>query len=1039
MHRKVRSICILVLLLMAVHGHAQLTPMPGAANWWTTDQPLSPGEVLPLLEKSLQLPDQSNFKLISTHTDRLGIQHAVYQQFYASVPVEGAMVKIHFNPNKVTLISEYIINDLSHIASPKITSKEALSAAMAMHQGKRYIWEAMSLSPTSIHQPVPRLLIKRPLEENEKPLLVYEVTLFSIEPLQKTHYYVNAATGDVIDAYNDLCMTSVEGVAHTRYHGIRTFTTDSIGPELYRLRDYSRGDGIETYDMNQGGFIDKAVDFIDRDNIWDTVNSYQDEVAHDVHWGAQQAYDYFLHTHQLNSYDGNGAKIRSYVHFGIKYVNAFWSGSWMAYGDADSSVGYYPLTTIDVVAHELTHGVTDKSSDLIYRNEPGALNESFSDIFGKAVEWYADSAHFSWRVARQAVPGPGGIRSMINPNAFNNPDTYKGALWESGSFDNGGVHINSGVQNKWFQLLVDGGTHANDNGDTVTVPSIGWEKATAIAYRNNHIYLSRFSQYQDARIGSLLAARDLYGQCSPTYQAVATAWYAVGLGTAALQHDLAITDIDVANGCGLSDQEPVTVTLFNNSCADTLPTGSTLMLAMEVNQGTTSIDTLALSQDWLPNTAVQLALPTTADLSAVREHTLRIWLMDSTDLHAKNDTLIQTTRHREVQNVNFEMEDIQGPEGYCFMSASEPLTLRIRFRGCDSVAAGTEVPVSFWTVGGVAVNDTLVLPNTLMADNRVDLTTNKGIDLSDYGTYEVRAAVHYPGDVFTGNDTSRIFTIKVPYQFSPNTGTRFVNFTKPLDSFRLETGFRAEAQLSILGGNGSGPGLQMSGTAVNPRPRYDIPDSANVWQINNSSRATACWCVDASQAKTLALTFDVRQTRARVHTTLAGEDIPYSSPMRVLVNGQQVTGTYLPDTYSDDPWQQEVIMLDSFAGQQIEVCFESRALSNSAGDVPENIGDNTFLDNVFFGLRTSVLSALPTPEAWSLFPNPATHQLQIIIPRWRHPLLQIINTHGEVVWHGTLQAENVNSIPIAALAPGFYVAQVAHEQGMAKKPFIIAR
>jgi len=130
------------------------------------------------------------------------------------------------------------------------------------------------------------------------------------------------------------------------------------------------------------------------------------------------------------------------------------------------------------VGHELYHGVTEFSAGLVYAFEPGALNESFSDIFGKVVENYATGSN-NWLLGDDiGLNGSGAFRNMENPNQFDDPDTYLGDFWYVGGDDNGGVHTNSGVQNKWFQLLTDGGTGTNDNGEDYDVIGIGIDDAS---------------------------------------------------------------------------------------------------------------------------------------------------------------------------------------------------------------------------------------------------------------------------------------------------------------------------------------------------------------------------------------------------------------------------------------------------------------------------------------------------------------------------------------------------------------------------------
>jgi hypothetical protein len=233
-----------------------------------------------------------------------------------------------------------------------------------------------------------------------------------------------------------------------------------------------------------------------------------------------------MNNHNRNSIDNNGRLLRALVHSGNNWFNAQYSSAYvmMRFGDGNNA----PLTTIDITAHELTHGLTDFTADLVYSYESGALNESFSDIFGAAVEAEASPNKSRWLMGEDI----GHIRDMANPNAKGHPDTYKGTNWYFGSGDNGGVHYNSGVLNHWFYLLSEGKSGTNDNGDSFTVNSITIEKAAKVAFRMLSVYLSANSQYADARVAGIQAAKDLYGAGSNEEIQVTNAFYAVGVGAA---------------------------------------------------------------------------------------------------------------------------------------------------------------------------------------------------------------------------------------------------------------------------------------------------------------------------------------------------------------------------------------------------------------------------------------------------------------------------------------------------------------------------
>ncbi len=295
----------------------------------------------------------------------------------------------------------------------------------------------------------------------------------------------------------------------------------------YRLREAGRAAGIFTYNAKNGDSFSASEDFVDSDSNF--TASY-DQAGVSAHWVLENNYDYYLSAFNRDSYDGKGSRIRAYVHWSTNWTNAQWLGSFMRFGDADG-VSYGSLVSIDVISHEFAHGVTQETANLIYQAEYGGLNESFSDIFGESLENYM-KGEVDWLVGREFAKSASPFRSMSDPKSLGSPDTYEGDNWVSPSnlgFDNGGVHFNSGVQNYWFYLLIEGGSGTNDKGFAYNVTGIGFEDAQQIAYRNLSVYLTPTSEFSDARLGAINAAADLFGAGSQQYNSVIDAWDAVGV------------------------------------------------------------------------------------------------------------------------------------------------------------------------------------------------------------------------------------------------------------------------------------------------------------------------------------------------------------------------------------------------------------------------------------------------------------------------------------------------------------------------------
>lgn len=309
---------------------------------------------------------------------------------------------------------------------------------------------------------------------------------------------------------------------------------------------------VEIWDYDPVGGDDLGGGFVISTNSgnWSTSGnsgSYfvtnNNNPALDAHWGMEKTFDFYLNVFNRNSYDGNGSAIKQYLNSPLTQSNqngdpnnAFAMSApynIMVYGMGDGQL-MNPVVGLDVAGHEFTHLVVNNNGNggLVYQGESGALNESFADIFGTSVEFFA-GLNADWLIGEDVTVQSPFLRSMSNPNATQNPDTYNGLHWTNPNniqFDNGGVHINSGVQNFWFYLLSQGGSGTNDLNNLYTVTGIGINKARQIAYRNLVTYLSSNATYMDSFYGSLQAAQDLYGANSTEFNAVRQAWYAVGIG-----------------------------------------------------------------------------------------------------------------------------------------------------------------------------------------------------------------------------------------------------------------------------------------------------------------------------------------------------------------------------------------------------------------------------------------------------------------------------------------------------------------------------
>ena len=487
-------------------------------------------------------------------------EHEEYLMKYKTIPIEYAMLKIHKKDGVIRFINGEYFKEIDVDITPKLSENDALIKAIEYIGAKKYIWEGIEeefLEKTGqiYLNDIPQgelIICKNYIDTESKELaLAYKFEIYALEPLSRDYIYVDAKTGDIIHV--NPIIKHIGGTAHTRYSGTKTISTERNGA-VYRLRDYDsfRGNGIETYNMSKGANYSNAVDFIDSDNYWSSFeydNANKDNAALDAHWGAMMTYDYFKNIHGRNSYDNNGGVLRNYVHANLVAMgyqnndNAFWDGSVMTYGDGTSLDA---VTCLDIVAHEITHGVTNYTANLVYEKESGALNESISDIFAACVENYVQNSLIDIWSMGEDIGTP--MRYLYAPIMGGQPSFYNGINWVSVNKctpsrynDYCGVHTNSGVFNFWFFILSTGASGTN-GGNSFSVPGIGIEKAEKIVYKSLTDYFTPNTNYLTAVFLTIFATQELFGFCSSELENVVKAWSAVGFPTSiSYSNDLYIT------------------------------------------------------------------------------------------------------------------------------------------------------------------------------------------------------------------------------------------------------------------------------------------------------------------------------------------------------------------------------------------------------------------------------------------------------------------------------------------------------------------
>lgn len=300
------------------------------------------------------------------------------------------------------------------------------------------------------------------------------------------------------------------------------------GRELTRHPQVMHAKSLRTYDMeNQDPQRTNTSGRL----LCTTNQQCGDASAQRAHDGASTVYDYFKAVHNRNGINNADMTMVSSVHANRNWNNATWYKNQMFYGDGDGSQFGDLTQSLDIIGHELTHGVVQFTANLTYLNESGALNEAMADIFGVSADaWHRKSSQPSWLLAKEAyTPNIAGdaMRYMNNPTQDNQSRDYYPERY-TGTGDRGGVHLNSGIANLAYVLLVDGGTHPR-NKTSVVVPKLGLDKSQKIFYRALTTYFNASTNFAQARVGSAQAAQDLYG--ADAKLAVEKAWCAVGVGS----------------------------------------------------------------------------------------------------------------------------------------------------------------------------------------------------------------------------------------------------------------------------------------------------------------------------------------------------------------------------------------------------------------------------------------------------------------------------------------------------------------------------
>lgn len=481
---------------------------------------------------------EHEFVQLRDYQDNIGMHHQTYQHNYKGVPVEGELIMVHSKNGVVKSINGQVTQIADLDISGLLSDEKVIGIIQSQEKISR---DDMATAK------IETILYKK-IEDDKLQHHAVKKVFLGVK-----NFYVDANSGKVLFVESKIYHIDTPGTGNTYYRGNQPVTVDSYNGQ-YRLKDNERKihvlDASNIINLNPltGVLTGSGEEYM---NSSANYTSSETEAPVEILWGLSKTYDYYMDVHQRDSYDGNGGSITGYFNFDESAIagaggnaGAFavqTQNPYMVYGTGLQGI-LDIVVGLDVAGHEYSHVVISRNGNggLVYQGESGALNESFADMFGTAIEFYTN-LNPNWRVGENIfLPQPGHMRDMSNPNdappilGGSQPDTYEGQNWAdpAGSVDNGGVHINSGVGNYWFYLLSEGGSGTNDVGNAYNVTGQTIQKAEQIAYRALTNYINETATYLDARNATIQAAEDLYGENSAEVAAVENAWWAVNVGPA---------------------------------------------------------------------------------------------------------------------------------------------------------------------------------------------------------------------------------------------------------------------------------------------------------------------------------------------------------------------------------------------------------------------------------------------------------------------------------------------------------------------------
>ena len=460
---------------------------------------------------------ENNLKVAEVKKDKSGDTYVKYVQVIKGIKVHGSLINVHFDKNGVivSVNGKFEKNNIVTTGGNKtISENEAVEIAK-----KQYNYISLRNTPKA-----EKLIITK----DNKNYEVFKVNISYTEPtIGNYDVFVDVNSGKIIQSESNIRLSGPTTGSGIDVFGHSKKLNLYLNGTSYEMKDLTKSatSSIVTNTLNHrtaiGALVSNTTNFFGTEDYKASVSA---------HYNAGKVIDFYKNLFNRNSLDDNGMPIKSYTHYGNNFNNAFWDGYEMVYGDGDGKEFTYLSGDLDLVGHEMTHGVIENTADLQYHNQSGALNESIADVFGVLISTYDKynvAAGGSWKfnaadwvvgddIYTPSISGDA-LRSLSNPTLYNQPDNMSNYEYypDTEAGDYGGVHTNSSIPSKAAYLMA---------------KNIGMEKTARIYYKALVYYMGSDTDFEDAKNCLVQAATDLYGGSSAEVTAANYAFYSVGVG-----------------------------------------------------------------------------------------------------------------------------------------------------------------------------------------------------------------------------------------------------------------------------------------------------------------------------------------------------------------------------------------------------------------------------------------------------------------------------------------------------------------------------